>query len=170
MGWLEAEPAQVAVEKASMAEIAPELNWIEDELTGGWRGVVPIWPFERPMPRGLEAFLAGRRLTVEVQYLQAHPMVEPKVWPLDPQPDPMHRSRHDWHVNGDGSLCMLQTASDWDGTGTAADLIVKAAGWFIEYLLMEGALIEKMTINGIAVDDSLDHLLVSEQEAEPVDP
>ncbi len=65
---------------------------------------------------------------------------------------------------------MLQTATDWDSTGTAADLVVKAAGWFIEFLLMEDGRIEKMTPNGMAVDDSLDHLLIPAEPADPANP
>jgi hypothetical protein len=71
----------------------------------------------------------------------------------------LYRTQQDWHVNGDGSLCLLQEAQDWSPTGTAADLVVKAAGWFLEYLLMEQGRIPAMTTNGIATDDSLDALL-----------
>ena len=81
--------------------------------------------------------------------------------PLDPQPDPMVRTQHAWHVNGDGTLCLLQTASDWDGTGTAAELVLKAAGWFLEYLLMEAGRIEQMSTAGIVNDDSWDDLLTA---------
>jgi hypothetical protein len=31
---------------------------------------------------------------------------------------------HDWHVNGDGTVCLFQSASDWTGRDTAAELVV----------------------------------------------
>jgi hypothetical protein len=62
-------------------------------------------------------------------------------------------------VNGDGSLCLLQTADDWHPDASAADLIVKAVGWFLEYLLMVDDRIEAMTTSGIATDPALDELL-----------
>jgi hypothetical protein len=68
------------------------------------------------------------------------------------------RTQHDWHVNGDGTVCLFQSASDWTGGDTAADLVVKSAGWFLEYLLMEAGLIERMTANGIVSDPVHDHL------------
>lgn len=145
-----------------MHATAPELTWVEDARGVGWEGLAPIWPFHRPSPPGLEAFLNGRRFRVRVQYVEGFPMVAPRVWPLDPEPDPRYRTQHIWHVNPDGSLCLMQTAGDWTGTETAAELVIKAAGWFLEYLLMEAGLIEAMSVNGIANDDSFDHLLTGE--------
>jgi hypothetical protein len=83
-------------------------------------------------------------------------MVEPKLFPLDPDPPRDRRIVHSWHLNGDGSLCLLQTADAWTGRETAADLVAKASGWFIEYLLRERGAIEAMTERGIHSDDSLD--------------
>jgi hypothetical protein len=54
------------------------------------------------------------------------------------------------------SVCSRLPTS-WTGIETAADLVVKAAGWFLEYLLMDAGLIEHMSENGIANDDLLDH-------------
>jgi hypothetical protein len=159
VSWLEAEPYQLAREKEAMAAVAPGLVWVDQDPAGGWEGEVPLWPFARPQPELLEEFLAGRRLRIRVEYSQAHPMVEPTVWPVEPQPDPRYRTQHDWHVNGNGSLCLLQQAQDWNPTDTAADLVVKAAGWFLEYLLMEQGHIAAMTTRGIATDSSLDVLL-----------
>jgi hypothetical protein len=154
--WLEAEPRRYGSEREAMAGVAPDLSWM-DGPTGGWRGLAPEWPFGRPSPDALDAFLAGRRFELQVEYSQAFPMDEPKIWPLDPSPDPLYRTQHDWHVNPDGSLCLLQAATSWTGIETAADLVVKAAGWFLEYLLMEAGLIGHMSENGIVNDDSLDH-------------
>jgi hypothetical protein len=156
--WLEAEPARAEAEKAAMTLIAPELEWVDDDPAGGWAGLVPKWPFARPAPSELDDFLDGRCLRVRVEYSQAYPMVEPKLWPCDPHPSPLVRSRHDWHVNGDGSICMLRSAAEWDGTEMAAELVVKAAGWFLEYLLMEDNRIQQMTPNGIVSDNVLDEL------------
>lgn len=138
-----------------MAVVAPELEWVDG---GGWEGLAPVWPFERPRPSGLEAFLDGRRFQLHVEYLQGFPMVAPVIWPLDPEPDPRHRSLHTWHVNPDGSLCLMQSAGDWTGGETASDLVVKASGWFLEYLLMESGAIDEMTLRGVASDASLDPL------------
>jgi hypothetical protein len=162
VSWLAAEPGQLVREKNAMTRVAPELVWVDDDPAGGWEGVVPPWPFARPQPEQLEEFLAGRRLRIRIEYSQAHPMVEPVVRPIEPEPDPMYRTQHQWHVNGDGSLCLLQEAQDWSPTDTAADLVVKAAGWFLEYLLMEQGRLGAMTTNGIATDNSLDVLLTPE--------
>jgi hypothetical protein len=155
--WTAAEPSRFAAELQAVAAAAPDLAW--DEGAGAWIGEAPEWPFSRPRPAGLEEFLGGRRLLLRVEYSQAFPMVAPRVVPLRPEPDPMVRTQHDWHVNGDGSLCLLQRASDWEGIGTAAELVVKASAWFLEYLLMEAGRIEHMSEAGLVNDDSLDHLL-----------
>jgi hypothetical protein len=157
--WFEAEPARLAAEQAAMAAVAPELGWTDQVPGGGWVGLAPVWPFPRPRPSGLEGVLAGRRLRLGVVCSQAHPMVAPKLWPLDPEPEIAQRTVHDWHVNGDGSLCLLQMAAAWTGAELAAELVVKAAGWFLEFLLMQAGVVQAMTSNGIAGSDALDHLL-----------
>lgn len=159
--WFEAEPERLEREREAMAASAPDLRWIEcspDLPAGGFEGDAPAWPFDREPPEpGLSRLLDGRRLPVRMQYLESFPAVEPKVWPLlDPAPDPLYRTQATWHVNGDGSLCLLQTADMWTGRETAADLVVKASGWFIEYLMMEAKAIERMTLSGINSDTSLD--------------
>lgn len=158
--WLAAEPTRVLREREAMSDVAPELRWCDEDPAGGWEGIVPIWPFKRSVPVDLERFLDGRRLKIRIQYLQSFPMVEPKFWPLDPEPAIVHRTDARWHVLGDGALCLFQDASDWTGSETAADLIAKAAGWFLEFLLMQKGAIEEMTEGGIAVDPSLDGLFV----------
>jgi len=164
IAWFEAEPARLEGEKEAMGELAPDLVWLEpgeDLRAGGWEGDVPVWPFARDAPEpGLSRLLAGRRLRVRVQYPESFPAVEPKIWPLlDPLPDPAHRTLHTWHINGDGSLCLLQTADLWTGSDPAAELVVKASGWFIEYLLMEAGVIEAMTLTGLSADESRDELI-----------
>jgi hypothetical protein len=163
--WVEAEPTRTARERSTISAVAPELTWIDH--SGGWEGLAPIWPFDRPAPEELDAFLAGRRFRLRVEYLEGFPMAAPRIVPLDPDPDPRVRTQHDWHVNGDGTVCLLQSASDWTGRDTAAVLVVKAAGWFLEYLLMEAGLIDTMTANGIVRDPVHDHLFTSATAAVP---
>ena len=166
VSWLIAEPTVLARERSAMAATAPELVWQDDAPSGAWEGEAPVWPFERPRPAGLDRFLSGARMTIRVQYLPAYPMVPPLLYPLDPQVGFGVWTLHDWHVNGDGSLCLLQRASDWTGYSPAADLVVKAAGWFLEYLLLERKVRSSMTECGIVHDDSLDELFTT---AVPVD-
>jgi hypothetical protein len=155
IGWLDAEPAAAARERERMAEVAPELRWLEGP-SGGWEGNLPVWPFKRDRPEGLDDFVEGRALEVRIEYPQSYPMAEPLFVPCDPKPPLAVRSWSTWHVLPNGGLCLLQDAAAWDGTYTAADLVPKASGWFLEYLLVEKGVIEKMTLNGIASDDSLD--------------
>jgi hypothetical protein len=158
--WYDAEPAALEREKRAMPLVAPEMQWIPDLPAGGWRGPVPLWPFERAAPADLEAFVGSGRLIVEVSYTQAYPMVPPRVRPLEPEPRCDTRTQQIWHVNGDGTLCLMQATDDWRPTDTAADLVVKAASWYLEFLLMERGLIGAMSVRGLASDNSLDRLLI----------
>jgi hypothetical protein len=155
ISWHEAEVGRLDAEQSAMRVAAPQLVW-DGTL---WRGLVPVWPFDRDAPARLDQFLGDRRLTLEVAYYEAYPMVPPRFTPLDPDPDIRVRTVHAWHVNGDGSLCLFQNADDWDPRVLAAGLMPKASGWFLEYLLLIDGRIDSMTINGIANDDALDHLL-----------
>lgn len=163
--WFEAAPEVLARERAAMAAAAPDMQW-RDELVWhhrrvcGWEGLVPAWAGDRPAPAGLDELLNGRRLKVRVLYREAFPMVPPVLDPVDPAPSIHYRTLTRWHLAGDGSLCTVQTAQDWQpGHDTAADLIRKASGWFIEYLLMQDERIEAMTLNGISEDTSLDEVI-----------
>jgi hypothetical protein len=142
VSWLDAEPARLATERSAM-ERCPDMTWM-DELdwpngrTGsGWVGFAPSWGGERPEPVGVARLLADRRLGVRVLYPEGFPMVPPDLYPAEPRVPPERRTLHRWHLNGDGSLCLLRAAEDWQATDTAADLVLKAAGWFIEYLLVD---------------------------------
>ena len=53
----------------------------------------------------------------------------------------------------------MQGADDWHLTDTAADLVRKASGWFIEYLLVEARKLEGMTERGIFEDTSIDEII-----------
>jgi hypothetical protein len=52
-------------------------------------------------------------------------MVPPDLYPLDPDVPIDRRTQNRWHVNGDGSLCTVQAAEDWQPDCTAADLVRK---------------------------------------------
>jgi hypothetical protein len=165
--WFDAAPDVLAREQAAMAQVAPEMQW-RDELPWrhrtvcGWEGPVPVWAGTRPAPGGLSELLAGRHLTIRVLYREAYPMVPPILDPIDPIPDIQLRTLTAWHVAGDGTLCTVQTAQDWQpGLDTAADLVRKASGWFIEYLLMKDERIDAMTIDGIIESTSLDDVIGS---------
>jgi hypothetical protein len=142
-----------------MASEAPDMHWLEIGSVGGWKGLAPEWPIPRPRPGGLDSLLLGRRLELSVEYLQAHPAVAPTLNPLNPIPPRERRFAHAWHLNGDGTLCLLSRASDWRLSDTAADLVVKASGWFIEYLLKERGLISAISDTGLYDDDRYDALL-----------
>lgn len=156
--WWTEEPALLRKEHDAMAVVAPDLTWT-GKGAGSWEGPVPAWPFERPAPPGLDALLAGRRLRVLVAYGHAFPMTTPVVWAIYPEPSIEQRTEHAWHVNGDGSLCLLEAAAAWTGREAAAELVAKAAGWFIEYLLMCRGLIASMTNVGLAADPSVDAII-----------
>jgi hypothetical protein len=160
VSWMAAQPRVLERERQSMSVVATELRWVELGTVGGWEGPVPAWSFERPAPRpGLDNLLELRRLEVRVVYFQAHPAVAPAVYPLDPVPPREHRLSHDWHLNGDGSLCLLGTAAQWRLADTAAELVIKASGWFIEYRLKQLGLIDAMSSHGLYVDASRDEII-----------
>ena len=156
--WWAEEPALLRRERDAMSVVAPDLIWTANGA-GSWAGLAPAWPFGRPAPPGLDALLAGRRLSVLLTYGHAFPMTAPAVWAIDPEPSIEQRTQHAWHVNGDGSLCLLEAAAAWTGREPAAELVVKAAGWFIEYLLMRCGLITSMTSAGLAADQSMDAVI-----------
>jgi hypothetical protein len=163
--WVESEPGIVEREKAAMAQRAPEmvwrdnLVWMQRRLAYGWAGPAPSWAADRPKPLGVDGLLAGRHLELVVIYPEAFPSVPASLFPTDPDVPLDRRTLSRWHVNGDGSLCLMQAASDWQPTDTAAALVRKAAGWFIEYLLVDAGEIEQMTERGIFEDPSLDEVL-----------
>jgi len=120
---LEKAEAHLHEAEAEIKQAATELERAEHDLERAWVGEVPIWPFDRPPPPDLEAFLDGERLRVKILYPQAFPMVAPIFYPVEPDPDPSTWTLHDWHLNGDGSLCLLQSVSAWRADGTAAETL-----------------------------------------------
>jgi len=161
ISWPSAEPGLVDRERRAMAEHAPDMQWRDDLVWRsrpmvGWEGRVPAWGGDRTQPPGVEELLAGRRLELRVFYPEAFPAVPAILEPVEPDVPLERRTLNQWHVNGDGSLCLMQAADDWNLTDRAADLVRKASGWFIEYLLVDGGKIERMTQRGVLVDTSLD--------------
>lgn len=158
VAWWRAEPARRARDEEEISCRFRGLAW-HAQGAGVWAGRLPVWPLERPEPPGLSTLLGGHGLEVEVAYRQAYPMVPPRIFPLDPRPEPLECTQHRWHVNGDGSLCLFQTETAWDPRDSLCDLLVKAAAWRIEYALMKQGVLEQMTVHGIVSDASLDELI-----------
>jgi hypothetical protein len=167
ISWIEAEAARVQREQAEMQRRAPDMQWRTDlawadgRIGAGWEGLAPAWGSDRPEPPGVSNLLNGRRLRVRVICPEAFPMVAPDLYPLDPEVPIDRRTQHKWHVNGDGSLCLMQAAGDWQPENTATDLIRKAAGWYIEYLLVDDGDLDRMTERGIYVSNEIDALLAA---------
>jgi hypothetical protein len=167
ISWLEAEAKRVEREQAEMERWCPgmqwrtDLTWADGRHGAGWEGLAPTWGSDRPQPAGVGQMLDGRQLRLRVLCPEAFPMVPPDLYPIHPEVPISRRTQHRWHVNGDGSLCMMQAAGDWQPTDSAADLVRKAAGWFIEYLLVDAGDLAVMTRRGIYVSDEIDALLAA---------
>lgn len=164
--WLEAEPARAAVERAAMA-VCPDMRWMDeldwpDGRTGaGWEGLALAWGGDRQRPPGVDRLLDNRRLRLRAIYPEGFPMVPPGLFPIDPSVPMERRTLHRWHMNGDGSICLMQAAEDWQATDTAAELVLKASGWFIEYLLVENGDLAHMTERGVGSSGEIDALLAA---------
>ena len=154
--WEEVLPGRLAWELEQMEAIAPDLTW--DPVRSVWSGLTPVWPFDRPQPSGLDDFLDGDRFSLEVAPSPAHPAVPPSLWPIGPQTKVEHCTDTAWHTNGDGSLCVVREHYTWTGAEACAALIPTAAGWFLEFLLMTGRVIDAMTVHGIETSPELDDL------------
>jgi hypothetical protein len=104
-------------------------------------------------------------MQLTVRYGHAYPMVAPLIYPLDPMPEIVERTDHRWHVSGDGSLCLLQNDTAWTGRDSIVHLLLKAAGWRVEYALMKAGVIDSMSLHGIVEDAHLDGLIPVAVEA-----
>ncbi|MEV4348902.1 hypothetical protein AB0J83_30970 [Actinoplanes sp. NPDC049596] len=158
VSWWQCEPRRLALDRAEISERFPGLKWV-DLAAGGWVGRLPRWPFDRPEPAGLRALIGEEGVDVTLVYKHAYPMVAPLIYPTDPEPGIVERTDHKWHVNGDGSLCLLQDDATWNGRVSVTDLLLKAAAWRVEYALMKAGVIEAMTLRGIVDDEQSDHLV-----------
>ncbi|MFI9387746.1 hypothetical protein [Kutzneria sp. NPDC052558] len=141
-----------------MGERFPELTWVP-EGAGRWQGRLPVWPFDRPAPPGVDILTDNLGLGLELRYNHAYPAAVPAVFPVDPEPDIHSRTQHRWHLLGDGSLCLLAQPAQWTCRDSVVELLLKAAGWRIEYALMTSDAIESMTENGIVADPQHDELI-----------
>lgn len=161
--WTEREPVRLARDQDEVRAFAPLLDYqspADDGLPhGGWIGVLPRWPFERPQPEALDELLGDHELRVLVVYSAAHPMVPPAIYSLDPEPSIWEQTQSAWHVAPGGSLCLLQSDGGWQPEASLTELLAKASGWRIEYTLMKAGVIDEMTVNGIVSDPSYDHLI-----------
>lgn len=135
---------------------------------GGWYGTLPLWPFDRAAPDGLDVLTGGSGLEFTLSYPAAYPMVPPMIWPLAPQPEMVERTQAMWHVLPSGGLCLLQSDGAWQPEASVVELLLKASGWRVEYALMKAQVIESMAVSGIVSDPSFDHL-VTRAAAAPTD-
>lgn len=162
--WWQCEPRRLARDQTEIADRFPGLTW-HAPGAGRWTGRLPRWPFVRSEPPELIELIGTGGLPVSVEYGHAYPMVPPRIYPLDPEPSIHERTEHTWHVMGDGSLCLLQEAAAWSGRDSIVGLLLKAAGWRVEYALMKTGMIETMTLCGIVENDQLDHLVAAAVKA-----
>jgi hypothetical protein len=155
--WWKDQPVALERVLADVQEATFDLAWYP---AGGGvlSGHLPRWPFDRPPPELLTT-LVLEGLLVEVHLGQSFPMLCPKVFPLDPLPPIDRWTQHCWHVNGDGSLCQLQSADAWDPSTSVVDVLRKAAGWRVEYALVQAGAAPAMSLSGMVSDDSLDALV-----------
>ena len=156
--WWAAEPQRWERDRRELSERFPELEW-EGSNAGSHRGVLPLWPFSRPEPACLTTWTGTKGLDVHVVYGHAYPMVPPRLFPLSIRPEPLELTQTRWHVMGDGALCLLRDHSAWTGRESVVDLLLKAAGWRVEYALMKHKAITQMSDCGIVEDDRFDDLL-----------
>lgn len=163
--WTDVDPERLARDLADVRVFAPDLafetppgGYLGVEHHGAWTGVLPVWPFDRPKPAGLDE-LVPSGLRVRVECSAAHPVIPPAVFPLDPLPELAQRSQHLWHVAPDGRLCLMQTIGAWRPSDTVSDLLEKACAWRIEYALMKAEVVEWMTVDGIVSDGERDELI-----------
>jgi len=153
--WWRYDLARLEADTAEITATFPDLQPLQDGGAGaGWIGALPLWPFERAAPAVFPSEVVG--LTVAVLMLPSYPMTMPRVIPLDPEPEFVERTQHRWHVNGDGSLCMLQEQRNWTGREAICELLLKAAGWRLEYELVRAGTYPAMSLAGIVTDNSRD--------------
>lgn len=156
--WWEVQPALLTHVLGDLKDAGFDLTW-GPTGSGVLTGRLPRWPLGRPAPEGLDDLLGGDGLAVEVVLGHAFPMVLPAVRPVEPEVPWDRWTQHRWHVNGNGTLCLLQSAQAWDPQTPLSDVLRKSAAWYVEYRLIESGVIDAMSTNGIVSDDSYDHLV-----------
>lgn len=145
--WWQFDGNRLSDDTRSIKDAFPDLDPLDEGAGIGWKGVLPLWPFARTAPTEFRSDVSG--LEIVVLFPQSYPMTIPDLYPINPMPELSERTQHRWHVNGDGSLCMVQAQRAWTGRESVVDLLVKAAGWRLEYGLVKACLVEDMTENGI---------------------
>jgi ubiquitin-protein ligase len=167
--WWQDEAARLDRDLDDLKAAGFDLAWTAVS-SGRLDGRLPTWPLDRPAPDGLDELLPDGGLLVHLEFGHAYPMVCPRVFPEDPKPTLERWTQHRWHVNGDGSLCLLQSADAWDPNTALSDVLRKAAAWRVEYALVEAGVVPAMSVSGIVSDAERDHLVqVAAQTLRPID-
>jgi len=162
--WSDEDPQRLERDRQEIGAFAPLMQISEPGadvqfLHGRWVGEIPRWPFDRDEPAGLDRLLRGDQFKVVMVYPSAYPMTPPRLYPANVKPELEEHSQGIWHVSPDGSLCLLQSTGGWRPEASATEMLMKAAGWRIEYALMKAGTIDEMTINGIVSDPVHDALI-----------
>jgi hypothetical protein len=156
--WWQDEPGRLERDLDDLAAAGFDLTW-SPVGSGRLDGRLTAWPLDRAAPDGLDELLPTGGLLVQVEFGHGYPMVCPRVYPEDPKPPLERCTQHRWHVNGDGSLCLLQSADAWDPATRLSDVLRKAAAWRVEYALVETGVVEAMSLSGIVSNPERDHLV-----------
>lgn len=162
--WSDEDPKRLERDRQEIGAFAPLMQISEpgadlEFLHGRWAGEIPRWPFDRDEPAGLDRLLGDSQFEVRMDYPSAYPMTPPRLYPANVQPELEEHSQGVWHVSPDGSLCLLQSTGGWAPEASATEMLMKAAGWRIEYALMKAGVIKEMTTNGIVSDPVHDALI-----------
>jgi hypothetical protein len=164
--WWRHDPARLEADVAEIEALFPDLDPLPELGAGaGWVGRLPIWPFDRVAPLVFPDNVVGLGIVLLIP--PSYPMALPQVMPVDPKPEFMERTQHRWHVNGDGSLCMVQEQRNWTGREKITDLLKKAAGWRLEYDLVRAGVFPAMSLAGIVTDPSRDESIAYHYTAAP---
>ncbi|MES3664230.1 hypothetical protein Q9Q74_08355 [Mycobacterium intracellulare] len=164
--WMDAEPARLSRDRGEIAAFAPHLQYVGPDSScgdlfphGGWMGELPRWPFDRDEPPALVDLIGEHGVQVQMCYSAAYPMVPPTIFSLDPEPSWWEQTQAAWHVAPGGSLCLLQSVGAWRPEASVTELLAKAAGWRVEYALMQAGVITQMSLIGIVSDPALDGMI-----------
>jgi len=121
--WWRHEPGRLDAGRRQLQVQFPDLTWSTTDH-GQWSGELPLWPFVRERPYGLDDLLGGRGISKKKMCGQAYPAAPPRILPQDPDPEIAERTQHRWHVNGDGTLCVFQDEALWNTRATLSDVLV----------------------------------------------
>lgn len=156
--WWRYDGLRLDADTRAIEQVFPELGPIAGGPGRGWSGRLPVWPFERSAPARFRDDVKG--LEMLLLFPESYPMAMPDIHPIDPEPEFAEWTQHRWHVNGDGSLCMVQEQRTWTGRQSVVDLLLKAASWRLEYGLVRAGLVDSMSENGIVSDARRDLKIV----------